>query len=265
MPKTHSHPSPFGQQLRHWRRKRGLSQLELSALAETTPRHVSFIETGRSRPGRELVLRLSDCMNLPMRARNTLLTTAGLPAAYAERDLNDVGMQPFRSAVSAILERHNPYPACVLDGLGKYHMTNETFRLFFPGVEDMTPEQMIDAWFGSGPSLGRDMIENWDEAAWNYMDRLIHEELRTNHPLLADLIAQMRGHLKGVNRPQPTDASPVMSVRLKIDGQIIPVFSTVMYFENAHDIMISDLRLELAFPMDSAGDKLFRALSPKTC
>lgn len=254
--------SLFGQQLRTWRRKRGLSQLELSVLAETTPRHVSFIETGRSRPGRELVLRLSESMELPIRARNTLLTTAGLAAEYAERDLNDEGMQPFRRAVEAILERHSPYPACAIDTLGRHQMTNPAFRAFFPGIEKMTPEQAIDAFFDPELSFGRDRIENWVEAAWSYLDRLRHEESRTNHPRLTELIARINHYLKGIDRPRPTDdSSPVMCIRLRIDGQIIPIFSTVMHFENAHDITISDLRVELVFPMDSAGDAYFRSLS----
>jgi transcriptional regulator with XRE-family HTH domain len=81
-----THLTPFGQRLRHWRKHRGLSQLELAARAETTPRHVSFIGTGRSRPGRDLILRLAECMDVPMRDRNALLTAAGLNPAYPELD-----------------------------------------------------------------------------------------------------------------------------------------------------------------------------------
>lgn len=256
-PQVHS---PFGKQLRIWRRQRGLSQLQLASLAETTPRHVSFIETGRSRPGRELVLRLAESMELPVRDRNDLLVSAGLPPAFPERDLAEDQMRPFRMAVEAILARHDPYPGCATDGLGQLHMSNAGFRALWPGGEDQTPEQAIDGFFGGGPM--RNMIANWAEVAWTYSDARRREATRTNNARLLELSERILGHLRDVPRP-PSVASegyPVVCPHFRIGDQIIRTFSTVMRFEHPNEITISELRVELIFPIDAAGEAFFKNL-----
>jgi transcriptional regulator with XRE-family HTH domain len=117
-------PSPFGQQLRHWRRRSGVSQLDLAVQAGTSPRHVSFIETGRSRPGRDLVLRLAVALDVPIRDRNTLLTSAGLPPAYPDRELTDDAMRPVKLVLERVLAGHEPYPAWVVGRVcGSWHRT----------------------------------------------------------------------------------------------------------------------------------------------
>ena len=261
MPQARAQLSPFGHKLRHWRKRRGLSQLDLALAAQTTPRHVSFIETGRSRPGRELVLRLAECMDLPVRDRNALLAAAGLPAAFPELDLSEDDMRPFRLAVEAILQRHDPYPACAMDALGRVQLTNEGFRAFWPGSEDMSPERSIDAVFGPGPM--RDMMENWDEVVWAWVDRQRHAAARTNDPRLVALIERALRHLEGVERPATvvSAGSPVLCPRFRIGDRVIRTFTTVMRFETAREITISELRVELVFPMDEAGDAFFRGLT----
>src|SRR6266536_1423032 len=98
--------SPFGQQLRQWRRRSGTSQLDLALQVGTSPRHVSFIETGRSRPGRNLVLRLAAALDVPIRERNALLTSAGLPPAYPDRELTDQTMRPIKLVLDRVLAGH---------------------------------------------------------------------------------------------------------------------------------------------------------------
>jgi transcriptional regulator with XRE-family HTH domain len=256
-------PSPFGQRLRTWRRQRGLSQLDLAALAETTPRHVSFIETGRSRPGRELVLRLAQCMNLPVRERNRLLASAGLPPAYPQRDLDEHEMRPFRIAVEAILEHHEPYPGCAIDGLGQVQRTNTAFRALWPGAEDASPEQAIDAFFGPGPM--RDMIENWAEVAWAHVDSRRLEAERTGDPRLLALVERSLHHLRGIARPSISGgvSSPVVCPRFRIGDRVIRTFTTVMRFEHAHEVTLNELRVELIFPIDEVGAAFFRGLADR--
>ncbi|MEM7157125.1 MAG: helix-turn-helix domain-containing protein [Myxococcota bacterium] len=261
MARTEPPRSLFGQQLRTWRRQRGLSQLQLATLAETTPRHMSFIETGRSRPGRELVLRLAECMDLPVRDRNDLLTSAGLPPAFAQRDLDEQQLRPFKTAVEAILEHHHPYPGCALDGLGTVKMTNACFRALMPGAEDKSPEQSIDEFFGPGPM--RTMIENWAEVAWTVADGRRHEAARANNPRLTELTDRILAHMKDVPRPRglASDAeSPVVCARFRIGDQRISTFTTVMRFQHAREITISELRVELIFPANDAGAQFFRGL-----
>ena len=238
-----------------------MSQLELAALAETTPRHVSFVETGRSRPGRDLVLRLAESMDLPVRERNELLACAGLPPAFAERDLDEDQMRPFKMAVRAILDRHEPYPACAMDGIGQLRMTNAPFRALWPGGENKTPEEAIDEFFGPGPM--REMIDNWAEVAWSYADGRRHEAARTNDPRVIELAERVLKHLEGVPRPAslPAPGSPVTCPRFRIGDRLIETFTTVMRFEHANEVTISELRVELIFPMDEAGDAFFRGLT----
>ena len=108
--------SPFGARLRQWRRRRGLSQLRLAAEVGSTPRHISFLETGRSRPSREMVARLGAVLGISLREQNELLHAAGLPAAYPQARLGDPDLAPFRAAIDRLLEAHRPYRALVVDG-----------------------------------------------------------------------------------------------------------------------------------------------------
>jgi len=253
--------SSFGQLLRIWRRQRGLSQLELAALAETTPRHLSFIEPGRSRPGRDLVLRLAQCLDVSIRNRNSLLIAAGLNAEFAERNLNDEQALPFRMAVETILQRHDPYPGCAFDALGRILKTNAGFRALSPGLEELTPEQSVDAFFAPGPM--QQSIENWAEIAWAWIDRQQDEAARTNNPALAALVERALRHLRKVGRPSvpSTEGPDVIAPRFRIGDQIIRTFVTVMRFENAQEVTLSELRIELVFPLDDAGDAFFRGLA----
>jgi transcriptional regulator with XRE-family HTH domain len=108
-------PSPFGARLRQWRQHRGLTQLALATKVGSTPRHVSFLETGRSRPSRQMVLRLGDALDVPLRERNQLLHAADLAAAYPQADLSGPDLAPHRGALAALLHAHQPYPALVVD------------------------------------------------------------------------------------------------------------------------------------------------------
>lgn len=256
-----SEVSPFGQCLKMWRKRRAVSQLELAHLAGTTPRYVSFIETGRSRPGRELILRLAESLNVPIRGRNELLVAAGLGPTFEEHDLGEDELRPFRLAVEKIMEGHNPYPACASDGFGETKMVNPAFRALFPFSETMSVEEGIDSFFGPGPT--REVIENWSEVAWAYIDARQVEARRSNHPRLIALTERALAHMNGVPRPKqsPSPGSPVISPRLRIGDEVIRTFTTVMRFEHAHEVTMSELRVELIFPMDEVAARFFRNLS----
>lgn len=126
--------SLFGQQLRQWRQRSGRSQVDLAADAGTTPRHLSFIETGRSRPGRDLVLRLANVLDVPLRERNNLLALAGLTPAYASHALDDAAMQPVRSVLETVLRNHEPYPAWAVGSGLTFFASNRAAERVFPGV-----------------------------------------------------------------------------------------------------------------------------------
>ncbi|MEO1203602.1 MAG: helix-turn-helix domain-containing protein, partial [Pseudomonadota bacterium] len=245
---------------RMWRRRRGLSQLALATLAGTTPRHVSFIETGRSRPGRQMVLRLAQCMDLPARERNGLLAAAGLRPEFAAYAAREERPGPHRRAIEAILERHDPYPGCGLDPLGRVLLSNTGFRALWSGFENLTPEQSHDRFFGPGPM--RQTIENWSELAWAWVDRQRLEAARTNDGRLRALARRALRHLDGIPRPAsvPEDGALLISPRFRAGDRVIRTFVTVVRLESAQDIATSDVRVELVFPVDGAGDEFFRSL-----
>ncbi|MGH1347009.1 MAG: helix-turn-helix domain-containing protein [Nannocystales bacterium] len=253
--------TPFGRMLREWRGRRGLSQLALATQAETTPRHLSFIETGRSRPGRDLVLRLADAMEIPVRHRNALLEAAGLGRAYAERDLEEQDLRPFVDAVEMVLRNHDPYPGCAMDGYGQVRRTNAAFERLWPGALAMTPEQNIDAFFGPGPA--REMLENWAELAWRDVDMRKQEAVRVGDARLHVLADRAEQHLADTPRPRAPDltAAPVVCPRFRFGDQLVQTFSTVMRFEHANDVSLHELKVELIFPAEPSAAAFFRMLA----
>ncbi|MEP3478723.1 MAG: helix-turn-helix transcriptional regulator [Fuerstiella sp.] len=257
-------PTSFGQQLKMWRKKRGLSQLQLALSAHTTPRHLSFIESGRSRPGRDIVLRLSQCLDLSVRNCNSLLLAAGLPPQFPEREFDKDRPSPFHRAIEQILKQHEPYPGCAFDSLGRVILCNEAQRRFVPGCEIQTPEESIDAWFG--PGANRDFIQNWAEVAWNWVDRQLHEAARTNNQELAKLVERALRHLGDTERPAAhSDNDPdVFSTRFRIGDKVIRTFATVMRFETAQEVTLSELRVELLFPFDETAAEFFHDLKEQS-
>jgi len=252
--------SVFGERLRGWRKRRGLSQLDLAVIAGTTPRYVSFVETGRSRPGRGVVLRLADAMNVPLRDRNALLLAAGLPPAFAESALNDVEMKPVRKIVDLVLANHEPYPGIAFGSGFRILKVNRAAERVFPGMTAMTPEQMIDMWFGPGP--GRDMVENWEAGAHAGVASLRQEYLRSPTPELGELVRRAEAHIADLG-PAPDSGAydqPVVCSTMKFGAQRVRTIATVMRFDKPTDVTTSELRVELMFPADAESEAFFRNL-----
>ena len=250
--------SPFGDLLRHWRRTRGLSQLGLSAEVRTSSRHLSFLETGRSRPGRELILRIADCLDIPVRERNRLLSAAGFAAAYPESSLDEEGLRTFRSNIAALLEGHDPFPGSAVDARGKIHMANQAFLRFAPNADELSAEEIIDNYYGrTGPS----QVENWSEVGWALVERRRQQARETGDPDLFALAERAAAHLADVPRPKRDPAGappPVVCARVRLDGQLLSTYSAVLRFETALDVTLAELRLELIFPADEETAEFFR-------
>lgn len=130
--------SAFGGLLRHFRKLRGWSQLELAFRVETTTRHLSYVENGRSRPGRDLVLRLAEALDLPLRLRNQLLMAAGLAAEFPARPLGSEVLGPYRAAIQKLIHALEPYPAFVIDALFNLQDVNEVGRRMLPSLASRT-------------------------------------------------------------------------------------------------------------------------------
>ncbi|MEM6292083.1 MAG: helix-turn-helix domain-containing protein [Myxococcota bacterium] len=248
--------SVFGRMLRAWRQRRGLSQLSLATEAGTSPRHLSFLETGRSRPGHDLVVRLADALQIPARERDDLLEAAGLPTA-GPAPFEPDALEPFLRAVGQLLEKHAPYPGCALDGYGQVVQVNAAFERLWPGATGMTPEQAVDAFFAPGPA--RSLIENWTELAWRSVDLRRREAARSGDPRALDLAERAARHLASVPRPAEADTprEPVFCPRFRLGDRVLRTFTTVMRFEHADDLGLRALKVELIFPADPAAAAFF--------
>lgn len=253
--------SPFGQQLRHWRTRAGKSQLELASEAGTTPRHLSFVETGRSRPGADLVLRLATALDIPIRERNALLIAAGLPPSFPAFALEDDAMKPIQRVLDRILASHEPYPAWVGSRGFRFISSNRAAEALFPGMCSMSPEAIVELWFGPGPF--RDLVENWQDVVWAGVVALRREAIRASDPKLTELLRRAETHARSIPAPE-RDARPELPVicpRLNIGGRRVRTISTVMRFDTAIEVTVSELRVELMFPADDDSERFFRDLA----
>jgi transcriptional regulator with XRE-family HTH domain len=247
--------SPFGARLRQSRRQAGLSQLALAGRIGSTGRHISFLETGRSRPSRGMVLRLAGTLGLGMGDTNELLHAAGLPAAWVDATPPGTGYGAYLAAVDRLLAAHEPYPATVLDRHWTVVAVNPAARaLFGPAV--------------AGSNFVRDtlarpeaaaLVANWAEVAWAGLDRLRHQHRRAPlDPELGALVGIAEAALADVPRPDAGDPDLLVCPALRVDGQIIRTVVMVARFEHAADAL-AGLRVELMYPMDAAAERFFRA------
>ena len=162
----------FGRHLKQWRRQRGLSQLDLAIRANMSQRHVSFIETGRSRPRAAVVHKVAEALDVPPRDRNTLLEAAGLAPSYPEVALSDGAAAPFRNSIRRMLAAHEPYPAYVIDRWWDMIDANAAALRLFPQSGD-GPINLVDTFLRPGPL--RERVENFPAAGWTFLRRIRRE------------------------------------------------------------------------------------------
>jgi transcriptional regulator with XRE-family HTH domain len=246
--------SPFGVRLRSWRQRRGLSQLALASLVGSTARHLSFLETGRSRPSREMTLRLASALDVGMRESNQLLLAAGLKASYPERTIDAADLAPYRRAIDRLMAAHDPYPAMVLDGHWNVVLAN-TSCLTLLGEGLVGANFVRDAL--ANPAVA-DRIVNWPEVAWAGLDRLrAHRDRNPFDPELAELFVLAEDALSTVDRP--IAGSDVMVCPwLRIGDSIVRTIVMVARFDPVLDVTLDNVRVELMYPMDDEAERYFR-------
>jgi transcriptional regulator with XRE-family HTH domain len=250
-------PTPIGDLLRSWRQRRNLSQLELALEAAVSARHLSFLETGRARPSREMVIRLSEELEVPLRERNTLLLAAGYAPVYAERALDAPEMEPVRQAIDRFLRAHEPYPAVVVDRHHNLLAANDALDLLLEGV---APELLEAPANGMRIALHPEGMAprtlNLPEWSAHLMHRVRREVQITQDPQLAELYEELAGY-PGVHiAPQHQDVHPsdiVLPLRLlDSDGTSeLAFFSTLSTFGTAADITLSELAIEAFYPANA--------------
>jgi transcriptional regulator with XRE-family HTH domain len=245
-----------GTLLRDWRERRRLSQLDLSNVATVSARHLSFVETGRSKPSRELVLHLAGHLDVPLRERNVLLHAAGFAPLYPETPLDASDMTPVRDALDTILAGHDPYPAVVVDRLHDLITANRSATdLFVSRVAPELLEPPVNALRVTlhPDGLARDIV-NLPEFSAHLLAQLDREIAACGDPDLAALATELRDYPGVADGPAPGDAAARLFVPLVLrsDSGELRFFSTIATFGTALDITVAELSIESFFPADAA-------------
>ncbi len=218
--------------------------------AGTTQRHVSFLESGRSEPGREIILRLAESLGLPLRERNDLLLTAGYAHAYSQTSLHDSALAPVRTALRHILTGHLPYPAIVIDRHGDLVAANAAFELITEGAAPELLKPPVNVYrIALHPKGVAPRIVNFGEWAQHILERLHAEVLRNPDERLADLHAELKEHVP--DRPlEPGRLGFAVPLRLRSMEGELNLITTVTTFATAVDITLAELKLEAFLPTD---------------
>ena len=251
--------APVGELLRRWRKRRGLSQLALAAEADVSTRHVSFLETGRARPSREMLLRLAETLQIPLRERNALLVVAGYAPAYPERRLDDPALRAARLAVDLVLAGHKPYPGHAVDRHWTIVASNHVARPLLAGVAPELLQPPINALrLSLHPEGLAPRIANLGQWRAHILDQLRRQTENSADPALDALLVELAGY------PVPGDewteaplrdlyeSGVVVPLRLRTAWGLLAFFSTITIFGTPVDVTLSELAIEAFFPADEA-------------
>jgi transcriptional regulator with XRE-family HTH domain len=267
--------SDFAAALRYWRGKRGHSQLRLATDSGISQRHLSFLESGRSQPSREMILKLGVALDIPLRERNVMLLAAGFAPAYQERKMDDPELRAVKQALDFMLAQQAPYPALVVDRLWNLVMSNEPANRFFKWLLGM-PEDAPIPRDGSinvikltlAPNGLRPYLHNWQEVGADLL-HWIQREAMSDGPgseastLLAELraLADLPGagaEAAGLAPNLDRRALPFLPLTVRKDGVELNLFTTITTLGTPHDVTVHELRVEAFFPADEASAAWFR-------
>ncbi len=267
-------PDLFGPMLRTWRRRRGASQLALALQSGVSQRHVSFLESGRARPSREMVVQLSTALDVPLRQRNAMLLAAGFAPVYRESNLAAPELTPVRRAIDHMLKQQEPYPAVVIDRLWNLLEANDAANAFtvflFEGPPSPPPPGKAPnllRWI-LDPKALRSKISNWEEVA-RYLVSTTYAEILAagGEPRALAFIEEIMTYpdvpasfrkLRFEDRP-----APMLTVDYLVGGKALSVFTTIATLGTPQDITLQEVRIECFFPADDRSDALFRSLAAR--
>lgn len=259
-------PNAVGPLLRHWRQVRRLSQLDLSLESGVSQRHLSFVETGKAHPSRQLVLHLAGVLEVPLRDRNALLQAAGFASVFPQGDWDDPQIRPAREAIEFLLRRHEPYPAVVLDRHWNLVAANQAAGRMIATFA--TPEGIAAA-AGNAmrlivhpDGLRRSMVD-WEEVGGHLADRIRREAASyPDDEALRDLAAELLD-LIGVVPASAPDATLPMTIETQMRAGDVEVstISLLATVGGALDVTLSELVVELFFPADAASAATLEAMA----
>ena len=257
-------PSRFAGELRRWRGLRHWSQLELAIAADTTQRHLSFLEQGRSRPGREMVVRLAESLGLTLRERNALLLSAGYAPAFDESGLDAPRLEPVRKALRTVLDGHLPYPAVIVTRLGDLVDANTAFSLFTEGCapELLRPPVNVRR-LALHPNGMAKRVLNLPE--WGrHVTVALRNRLRASpDPYQEELLEELETYLPP-SEPGPDYLGFAVPLRLHSTAGELRLITTLTSFATATDISLAELHLEAFLPADEATSRYLHAREAST-
>ena len=243
----------LGERLRDWRQKRRLSQMDLALEAEISTRHLSFVETGRAAPSRDMVLRLAECLEVPLRERNALLLAAGFAPVFPERSYDDPGLAAARTAVEAVLHAHMPFPALAIDRRWIMLAHNAGIAPLLEGVAPTLLEGPVNVLRVSlHPDGIAPRIANLAEWRGHILSRLRRQLAESGDAELADLIRELSAYPGGEAHPRAGEGLIAAPLRLKAPGGELSFLSATMTFGSPLDVMVSELAIETFLPADAA-------------
>jgi transcriptional regulator with XRE-family HTH domain len=258
--------SPFGRVLRRWRQARGMSQLALATSASTSTRHLSFLETGRAEPSREMVLRLAHALDVPLRERNALLGAAGFAPLYRESPLDAPGMSALQRMLDFTLARFEPFPAFLVDRCYRVLRANQAAARALGAFAGDGAPWREQPWnllrITLHPDGLRPYIVNFAEVAASLLARLERAVVATSDEQLAALERELRA-LPDLPEPSalPLTLDPVVPLHLKRGGVELRLFSMLAQVGGAQDVTAAELHIESLMPADPASEALLRASS----
>ena len=265
----HMQPStrPVGELLRAWRNRRCLSQLDLALEAENSTRHLSFVETGRSLPSRDMVLHLAERLDVPLRERNVLLHAAGYAPVYPKRPLADPALESGRKAVELLLRAHEPYPALAVDRHWTLVAANDAVARLLGGADQALLRPPVNVLrLSLHPAGLAPRIANLVEWRSHLLARLRQQIDASADPVLIELMEELRAYPvsdRGLGAGEHDDtAAMVVPLRLATDGGTLNLFSATTVFGTPVDVTLAEIALETFFPADAATADALRRAAP---
>ncbi|MBT2487341.1 helix-turn-helix transcriptional regulator [Streptomyces sp. ISL-96] len=259
-----------GTLLRGWREQRRLSQLELALRADSSARHISFIETGRSRPSQEMVLRLAEHLDVPVRERNALLLAAGYAPQYTETPLDDPSLAALREGIERLLVGYEPYPAVVVDGSYTVVAANRGMTMLLNGLPEHLLTPPLNAMrITLHPEGLAPRIRNLREWRGHLMEQMERQLALARSPALRAVYDEVAAY--PVPEPDAADARrpadppyPYFALPLQVehDGQVLSFISSISTFNTPMDVTVAELAIETFLPADAATVKYLQSLAP---
>jgi transcriptional regulator with XRE-family HTH domain len=252
----------FGVRLKWWREHRGLSQLALSGAAELSQRHLSFLESGRAEPSREMVLRLAAVLDLPLRQQNALMLAAGFAPVWRQSALSAPELAQVNGALDFMLAQQEPYPAFVVDRRWSLLRANDgAGRLveFLLGAAPEGPVNLADALVA--PDVLRPFIENWDDVAVHFLRSVQADAVADGTEETAALLRRLLSYpgVPPFSRVAPLEThAPVLNIHFRKGGAALRLFTTIATLGTPQDVTLQEIRIECFFPADEASAALLR-------